>query len=80
MKKPMVFEGVVAILIIILLFAMYLMVTGSGGRANNWEINVNRRYGMFTLGMTAFHMYSRSLGNLLPKAYTINRHYINATV
>lgn len=30
MKKPMIFEGVVAILIIILLFAMYLMVSSSG--------------------------------------------------
>ena len=30
MKKPMVFEGIIAILIILLLFAAYLMVSGSG--------------------------------------------------
>jgi len=31
MKKPMVFEGVVAIIIILLLFAVYLMVSGGNG-------------------------------------------------
>lgn len=37
----MLFEGVVVTLIIILLFAMYVMVAGSGSRANNWEVKVD---------------------------------------
>lgn len=39
MKKPMIFEGIVAILIIILLFVLYLMVTDGGLTANNANIN-----------------------------------------
>ncbi len=50
MKKSMVFEGIVTVLLIILLFAMYLMVTGSSGRTTNWEVKVGGRVWEATRG------------------------------
>ncbi len=46
MRKSMVFEGVIAILIILLLFTMYLMVTsgGSNGRGVNSTSMVSSIY------------------------------------
>jgi predicted transcriptional regulator len=42
MKKPVIFEGIVAILLIILLFAMYVMVTGSVSPTNTgWVVAGN---------------------------------------
>lgn len=51
MKKPMVFEGILAVLIIVLFFAMYLMVTGSGVvETNDWNYVANGPYNNLQIG------------------------------
>ncbi|WP_174589705.1 winged helix-turn-helix transcriptional regulator [Methanocella conradii] len=42
MKKPMVFEGIVAMLLILLVFAMYIMVSG-GARENGWDVDAGQQ-------------------------------------
>ena len=38
MKKPMYFEGIVAILLILLCFVMYLMLTGNTITSSQWQV------------------------------------------